>query len=101
THQKRSANRERSEQVSSFKSPQQPRTEEAPDHRAAPVEGYVTRRSLCRKPRDVGLAEVVHKKTSDRYFRAHISKNAERAEHEVGMFPDRIAALGVGAIFCM
>ena len=64
--------------------------DEAPNHRAAPVEGDEAGRNFFRQAADFRLGEVVHQKTPDRNLAADINKNADRPENQIRMLPDRI-----------
>src|ERR1700683_495521 len=67
--------------------------DEATDHRSPPVESDKTSRNFVRQTADLGLGEVVHEKAADGNFRAHIYKDGDRAEDQIGMFPDRVVHL--------
>src|SRR5208282_637075 len=81
--------------------PQKPRSDEAADHRAAPIERDITSGRLGGESGYCWQAEVVHQETADRYFSTYISENTQRSEDQVWMPPDRIVDFLARLLLCL
>ncbi len=68
-------------------------TDEATNHRAAPVESDEAGRNFFRQAANLRLAEVVHQKTSNRNLAADVDENADRAKNQARVLPDRVVHL--------
>src|SRR5713226_5050849 len=92
-NQRRCTERAQRQQTPGLDSPQKGCAKKASDHGTAPVERNKTCGSLGGEARNLGQAEIIHQKASDRTLRAHIRKNSNCAQEEVAMLPNRILDL--------